>query len=155
MGRQGRRSKGVRSSECRMQRCDKCRMQNYECRVEVHFRVRGNGGNCRLHCANLKKSNRFLRRGSKTILNSAFITLHSALRDVFQWRRCTLQRRGRGILIEPRRALSIWWRKTSPLNQCRRPRAAAKEGARGNLGSLGAFFWFVFCRGAENEHKNP
>ncbi len=20
--------------------------------------------------------------------------------------------------------------------------------------SLGAFFWFVFCRGAENEHKN-
>ena len=32
---------------------------------------------------------------------------------------------------------------------------SAKEGARGNLGSLGAFFWFVFCRGAENEHKNP
>ena len=41
--------------------------------------------------------------------------------------RKTSQRRGRGVLIEPRRALTIWWRMPLPLSQSPPPRGKRRE----------------------------
>ena len=52
-----------------------------------------------------------------------------------QWRRYTSQRRGRGVLIEPRRIQTKWWRMRAIAKPMPPPpRGGQKEGARGNHG---------------------
>ena len=75
--------------------------------------------------------------------------------SAFQWRP-QIDPRHAAVGNQACRRIHLWWRLNFKVGRSARrlSRAARSEGGvfRGTSVPLNAFFWFVFCRVAENEH---